>query len=631
MWSELNAWFARPSKCKGAEVLMSKKRWSVFPGFRVLWAWIFFSGASALAAPPSHLKVSLVSEEPTLIAGQESWVGLHFQLDPKWHIYWVNPGDSGLAPKIEWKLPPGYSAGPISWPIPQRITLGPLVNYGYEDEVLLMMPLKTTPEVAEGGKDGEVTLEGTAKWLVCSDICIPGEAPVSLKVPVQARGGHAPDPANEPLFATFRERLPKVQPAEWKPQMAAEGDSLVLSLSQAPPSSSSGDAIFFPSTPNKSRTAPARGETRRGNSHPSHEKVRRAEYDAGEISRCARLRSLQRLRRRSPVRVARSGGAGSGERGILGVIIFAFLGGIILNLMPCVFPVLFNQGPELSQWIAGREIPDARPWLGLHLGHSGLLFWSLVAVLLILRAGGEQFGWGFQLQSPGFLAFLSVVLFLFGLSLAGVFEVGSSFVGVGGGLASKGGYTGSFFTGVLATVVATPCSAPFMGSAVGFALSQSAPIAFLIFTSLALGLALPYVVLSYNPGLARFLPRPGRWMETLKQFMSFLVFATVIWLIWVFGLQAGISAVARLLTALLLVAVAGWMLGRWQGKAMYTWTALAVIVGACALGLTGPRSPSGAAAPESGGMAWEKFSPEKVQEALAAGKPVFVDFTACGV
>ncbi|MDP9160835.1 MAG: thioredoxin family protein [Acidobacteriota bacterium] len=314
---------------------------------------------------------------------------------------------------------------------------------------------------------------------------------------------------------------------------------------------------------------------------------------------------------------------------------FAFLGGLILNLMPCVFPVLSLKALGLMN--GHRDRREFRRH-GLAYGLGVLVcFWILLGLLLLLRRAGQQVGWGFQLQSPSFIAVLAALLFLMGLSLAGLFEIGMSWMGLGSSLASRSGYSGSFFTGVLATVVATPCTAPFMGTAIGFALAQSIIVAFAAFTALAIGLALPYVLLSWFPQWAHFLPKPGPWMETFKQAMAFPMFAAVIWLIWVFGKQVGVDAVARLLIGLLIIGIGAWLLGRVR----HTTIAAALAILLFALGLWIPLSSargddgvraanSGATSTStaSGEIQWEAFSPERVEQYRSQGRPVFVDFTA---
>jgi thiol:disulfide interchange protein len=318
--------------------------------------------------------------------------------------------------------------------------------------------------------------------------------------------------------------------------------------------------------------------------------------------------------------------------GLLRVTLLAFAGGVILNLMPCVFPVLFIKGLSLVQ--SSRE---ERHKLRLHglVYTLGILasFWAVVAVLLALRGAGHSLGWGFQFQSPVFDALIAMLLFFLGLSLAGQFEIGLTLTSAGSGLAAKSGYTGSFFTGVLAVVVATPCTAPFMGAAIGYALSNSALVSFAVFTALALGLAAPYLLLAFNPAWTRLLPRPGAWMEILKQAVSIPIFATVIWLVWVYTQTAGTSSLVNLLIAFLLIAVAGWILGRWPAKAWPTAAAVVVLALAAALPVAASRdaTPTALAAgaqKTASSALWQPFTPELVAKYRAEGRPVFVDFTA---
>ncbi|MGC2619005.1 MAG: thioredoxin family protein, partial [Acidobacteriaceae bacterium] len=318
--------------------------------------------------------------------------------------------------------------------------------------------------------------------------------------------------------------------------------------------------------------------------------------------------------------------------GLLKAAIFAFLGGIILNLMPCVFPVLFIKGLALVQ-SSQQERRQLRAHGWVYTLGILVSFWAVVAVLLALRAAGRQLGWGFQFQSPIFLAVMAMLLFFLGLALAGQFEIGLSLTSAGGSLAQKHGYAGSFFTGVLAMVVATPCTAPLMGAAIGYALAHSALVSFAVFTALGLGLAAPYLLLSYNPAWTRLLPKPGAWMEILKQAVAIPIFATVIWLVWVFAQIAGTNAMMGLLAAFLLLAIAGWVLGRWPGKTSAAAVAVLVLIAALAvpvwavrqLGSTGPPQANAAA---STNAVWQPYSPELVAKERAAGHAVFVDFTA---
>jgi thiol:disulfide interchange protein DsbD len=316
--------------------------------------------------------------------------------------------------------------------------------------------------------------------------------------------------------------------------------------------------------------------------------------------------------------------------GLAKVIGLAFIGGIILNLMPCVFPVLFIKGLSLVQ-SSQQERSKLRAHGWVYTLGILVSFWAVVAVLLILRAGGRQLGWGFQFQSPSFIAVIALLLFFLGLSLAGMFEIGLTLTSKGSSLAAQHGYAGSFFTGVLAMVVATPCTAPFMGAAIGYALSRSAMVSFFVFTALALGLAAPYLLLSYNPAWTRLLPRPGAWMEVLKQATSIPIFATVIWMVWLFAQSAGLNALTGLLAAFLLLAVAGWILGRWPAKGLATSVAVVVLILAAALPIVAARKAGVAPTTQAGtasNSVWEPFTPALVDKYRAEGRPVFVDFTA---
>ena len=311
------------------------------------------------------------------------------------------------------------------------------------------------------------------------------------------------------------------------------------------------------------------------------------------------------------------------ELTVLAAVSLAFFGGIILNLMPCVFPVLFLKGLSLVQSSGEDRSRIRRHGLVYTLGILAS-FWAIVAALLALRAGGSEAGWGFQLQSPTFLAILASGIFFFALSLAGLFDIGLSLTSVGGGLAQKQGYTGSFFTGVLATVVATPCTAPFMGAAIGFALAQSAWITFAVFTALALGLAAPYLLLSFQPAWTNLLPRPGAWMEVFKQITAIIFFATVIWLTYVYGnlfgsAGQGVYRVALLLGCFLLLTVAGWVLGKWPAR--WSSSIAAIIIGL--LALTVPIYQ-----PKQTTLSWQPYTEQVLKQARADGKPVFIDFTA---
>lgn len=592
-----------------------------------------FCGAAA-PAPVPHGSVELISEVDHAQPGADFTVGLHFKLEPGWHIYWKNPGDSGLPPRIQWTLPEGWSAGEIEWPAPKRLPVGPLLDYGYENDVLLPITIHNAKGTSASGP---AAIKAELRVLVCRETCIPGKASLALSLPVRMQPARK-IAANEPLFARARAARPIHAPADWRASAALSGSTLTLKVEGLKQSTG---VFFFPATASVIENAApqAASETAQG----MELKLKRAPDASGQPAKLEGLLLVPGTNGTShsyeisadvaagPATAAASAPKIPASQNLGLIVLFAFLGGLVLNLMPCVFPVLSLKALHLLD-SADKDHRAVR--LSAFAYTAGILvsFWVLVGILLALRAGGNQLGWGFQLQSPGFVAFLCCFLFLFGLSLAGVFEIGQSFMGVGSDLAQKSGYTGSFFTGVLATVVATPCTAPFMGAAVGFALSQSVVVCTAIFTALALGLASPFLVLAFAPQLGRFLPRPGRWMETLKQFLSFLIFGTVIWLLWVFGLQSGIDQVTILLWSLLAIGVAGWMLGRWSQKRLALLASVAIIVAATLYPMvtfTGARPVSAAnGQPSKDGLNWEPFSAEKLASYRASGKPVFIDFTA---
>ena len=572
-----------------------------------------------------HLTAELVSLAPDIAPGGTLQVGLVLTLEEHWHVYWINAGDSGEPPKITWTLPDGITAGPMQFPIPNRLPLGPLMDFGYEDEVAF--PVQLT--AASSLKPGPIHLDAKIDWLVCREVCIPGKAHLGLNLTV------SPDAAPAQPVGALGEALtliPKPLPPDAKLTVIGGQSDFVLTLTTGKRET---NAEFYPFDQEQiANAAPQQIE-----SLPDGVRLRvRRSEDLKTLP--ATLHGVFKLSDEiaydvtapvTPGEVAVAPhaiapGATTSSVTTLTAIGLAFLGGIILNLMPCVFPVLFLKGLALLQ-SSGQE--------RRHLRSHGLVytlgilvsFWVIVGVLLALRAGGSQAGWGFQLQSPIFLTLLAAGIFFFALSLAGLFDIGLSLTSVGGELAQKQGYTGSFFTGVLATIVATPCTAPLMGAAIGFALAQPAPITFSIFTALGLGLAAPYLLLSFQPAWTRLLPRPGAWMEIFKQLTAVIFFATVIWLVYVYGSLfaggasggQGIYRVALLLGCFLMLAVAGWVLGKWPAR----WTSTIAAILIAALGLAIPLYQ-----PKDTNLVWTPYSQQALNQARAAGHPVFIDFTA---
>lgn len=502
--------------------------------------------AGSLLANPvqqSHVEAELVSEVKSIQPGQSFFVALRLKMEEGWHTYYKDPGDSGLPTKIQWTFPEGFQAGEILWPRPEKIEIPPIVDYGYHNEVFLLTQIKA-PKNLPVGK--EAILNAKASWLACKDICIPGEANLTLQLPVE----------NE--FPQF---------TEWKPQFDKTLKQIVYEnlYTQSPP-----PKIDMP------------------------------------------------------------------KKTFWSYLFFAFLGGLILNLMPCVFPVLSIKILSFVRQ-AGEDKRLMRSH-GLIFAFGVIVsFWILASILIGLRSTGMALGWGFQLQSPRFVAFIILVLFALSLSLFSVFEIGSSLMSLG---YRKQGtkWSDSFFSGVLATIVATPCTAPFMGVALAFALTQPPLISLMVFTALGIGLATPYVVLSSSPALLRWIPKPGEWMESFRQAMAFPLLAAVAWLVWVIGWQTGNNGVILMLIALILTAMAAWIYGRWtlphrsakvrMIASMISLTLFAFILG-LAWNIGNINSPQRTNEKISFfGITWEPFSPEKIKQWRAQGKPIFIDFTA---
>jgi len=569
-----------------------------------------------------HLTVELLPLNGSIQPGASELAGLHFTLDKGWHVYWVNAGDSGEPPSIKWTLPAGITASAMQFPAPRRLPLGPLMDFGYEDEVLFPLTLTAGSTLKAPSK---VELPAHVDWLVCREVCIPGKADMVLPLQIAAQKG-APDPGRQALFDRFRSLLPQPLPSSSKAVFATAPNSFALALTGHPETT----AEFFPL--DQSQIVNAAPQPVRGVNNGI---VISLKKDENFRTQLAQLNGVLLLGDGSAYEIhappgplpAGAPGTDEGALRLLRFVSLAFLGGMILNLMPCVFPVLFIKGLALVD--SSRHHPKRVRAHGLVYALGILVsFWIVVALLLALRAGGRQLGWGFQFQSPGFIAVMALLLFFLGLSLAGMFEIGLTVTNTGSSLAARSGYAGSFFTGVLAMVVATPCTAPFMGAAIGFALAQSAGAAFAVFTALALGLAAPYLLLTFHPVWMRHLPRPGAWMEVLKQATAAPIFATVIWLVWLFASSAGVDALTALLAAFLLLAIAGWILGRWPARRVASAFAVTVIVLAVATPLYALWKFPAAETTTAGKAGWEPYSREAIAQYRAEGRPVFIDFTA---
>jgi thiol:disulfide interchange protein/DsbC/DsbD-like thiol-disulfide interchange protein len=593
----------------------------------LLIALAFTGPARAEDAP--KVRVELVSDVAALAPGRPFWLGLRQEIAPGWHTYWINPGDSGEPAQIEWSLPTGFMAGEIAWPYPERIPVGTAMSFGYSRDVVLPVPVTPPADLARGTR---VTLRGRASWLVCEKICIPEEAPVEITLPVAA--GPAPaDPRGAALIAAARRHVP--EPSPWPASVTTAGDVVSLTVfARGLVPGRVADVVFYPSrwgpiehaASQRSRVdgdritlEMTRGPLPSAADGPIEGVLVLAEkLDGATVHHAFSLR-------------AEPAGGGRSALALMTAVGLAVAGGLVLNLMPCVLPVLSVKALALVRHGAGPAAELRRH--GLAYGAGVLASFAAVAgVLLALRAAGEQVGWGFQLQSPVFVTTLATLLFVMALSLSGLLPIGARLAGVGQTLAARPGYAGSFFTGALATVAATPCTAPFMGTAVGFALTQPWPAALLVFEALGVGLALPYVLLTLVPAWRRLLPRPGAWMERLRHALALPLYATVAWLLWVVSRQAGMRGVTASLAGLAIVAVAARLYARslsaprpWRGLAAGTAAALAVAALACGP-LAGAVSVPPAGATSADG--WEAWSPSRIAELRARGTPVFVNVTA---
>jgi thiol:disulfide interchange protein/DsbC/DsbD-like thiol-disulfide interchange protein len=597
--------------------------------------------AAASPVRVGKVEAELVAERLAVTPGDPFWVALRLRMDPGMHTYWLNPGDSGLPTTIRWELPPGFKAGPIRWPAPRVLdTLG-VATYGYEGEVALLALIDPPAELRPASR---VELRARADWLVCEKECIPGSAELALRLPVQAERS-SPDPRWTALFRSQRAQLP--QGDATVSFSARVGRREVTIRAEGLPETDLRAAYFFAEEPGLVSSSEPQDARREG----AAVTLRMIRGDPGSTPP-ARLkgvfvvpegqgrRALEvdvPLHRRVDAGIASS--AGGPRLGFLLAVVLAFLGGLLLNLMPCVLPVL---SLKLLSFV--RQAQSSRRDTLLHglVFAAGVVlsFWLIVGLLLALRAGGQYLGWGFQFQNPGVVVAVAVLFFLLGLNLFGVFELGVGLTGMGSKLQARQGWAGSFFSGFLATAVATPCTAPFMGSALGYALSQPATVVFAVFTALALGLASPYVVLAAIPALVKHIPRPGRWMETLKHIMGFPLMGSVVWMGSVLAALSGPTSLVALLTALVVCGLAAWMYGRWAGldrapvtRIVVSAIAALLVVGSVLFAIRSSASTAVAPATRvtssaSTGIAWQPYSPERVEELQKEGRPVFIDFSA---
>jgi thiol:disulfide interchange protein len=599
----------------------------------VLFALLMSAGmAQGAAVNTGHLTAELVPAAQGIAPGQTIHVALRQKIQKDWHTYWRNAGDSGEATQIKWTLPPGWSAGEFVWPAPHRLPVGPLVNYGFEDEVLLPVAI-TAPADARPGQT--VKLDAAVAFLVCADICVPEDARLSLDLPVTP-GPAAADPKWGPAIQRTLAEAPK--PAGLTAAFAKQGELLKLAVTGAPLTGADlSKAYFFPysgavldhAKPQPIERGPE-GLTLTLTPGYAFQEGSGPTEIGGVLSLGDKAYELTAAPGPPPAGAAGLGPpAATAEAGgtnftIVTAALFALLGGLILNLMPCVFPILAMKATSLARHAHGRREAQVQ---GLAFGAGALAtFLVLAGVLIALKAAGSQVGWGFQLQSPAVVAALALLMLAVALNLSGVFEVGTSLQGAGSGLASKGGLTGSFFTGALAVVVAAPCTAPFMGPAIGWALTQPAAASLAVFAALGLGFALPFTAVAFAPGLLSRLPKPGPWMDVFKKAMAFPMYGAAAWLVWVLAQQADAAVLARVLAAAILLAFAAWIAGAAQRRAAAGGRPL---VQGSAAGVLAALAIAAAVWPQTKAeLTSEPYSPERLAALQAEGTPVFVNYTA---
>jgi thiol:disulfide interchange protein DsbD len=580
--------------------------------------------------PKVHAR--LISESATVAPGGTIAVAFEQIIRPGWHTYWLNPGDVGQPTTLTWSLARGWKAGKLQWPYPMRLPVGPFMDYGYEGTVWILTHL-TAPADAKPGDS--VTLTAAANWLVCKEICIPEEAMLSLLLKIGPANNEA---SLASAFAAARARLPVPSPWTMRYALGSDLDLFVAakSLAIAQPVS----AQFFPFEPGivKAPAAQSMGFAQSGlllRMAAGKAIARKGGALEGVLVLASSDGSVQALQVNAlpgPVPPGDFKAAAEGSIGLLAALFFAFVGGLILNLMPCVLPVLAMKAFSLSAQ-AGRERAFVvRESLAYGVG-AILSFVGLGALLIAFRAAGQAVGWGFQLQEPIVVAGFALLMFAIGLNLSGVFELAA--FGGGERLTRTGGAIGSFFTGVLAVAVAAPCTAPFMAAALGYGLTQPATVSLGIFLALGIGFAAPFVLVGISPALTRSLPKPGAWMLHLKQALAFAMYGTAAWLVWVLAQQAGANAVAGALAAMVATGFGAWVWGArrsasLRGRGIGALVTLIAIVAAlsCLAFLKTAPALAGGVGLNVTGIPSEPYSAVRLSALRAANRAVFVNVTA---
>jgi len=582
------------------------------------------------------VKAELLADTSAIVPGKPFTIGLLLRMAPRWHTYWKFSGDAGLQTELKWKLPSGWKIGEIQWPIPLKtIDPGDIETYGYENEVLLMQEITPPPKI----DDSSVRFSADASWLVCEKICIPGSETLQLELPMSTIS----QPANTEVFARYRRLLPQKWPgantvtANW----SRAGSDLRLKVTSE--TLGSYPAVdFFPLPEQSTVVGHPTMETRNKNEIVLRIPI---ESSANSVSAMAGLvvfsqqpngddRAAWQITTPSIVSAARP----PPVRGIFTFLLFGFLGGMILNLMPCVLPVISLKIFGFIQQAGQSRQKILRSGIAFTVGIFAW-FIALALLLIALKATGRDVTWGgFQFTNAYFVLVLSVIVLVFALNLFGVFEISLPQSMTRGLLSTteRKDDLGSFFQGVFATVLATPCTAPFLGTALGFAFSQSPVVILAMFVAIAAGMSAPYFLLSAQPAWLRFLPRPGPWMTHMKQFMGFLLLATLLFLLYVLGAQRGLEGAIWASCFLLVISVACWMKGAFvvptasaakRGVAVVLMLMLVLMSGIYFIG-DKFHSANIASADSRLRGDWQAFTPERLQAELEQGHPVFVDFTA---
>jgi thiol:disulfide interchange protein len=581
------------------------------------------------------VKAELVADTSAIIPGKPFMVGLLLRMVPGWHTYWKFPGDAGIPTELKWKLPGSWKVGEIKWPIPLKLSEpGDILIYGYHDEVLLMQEIVPSTSVS----DPAVKLAADASWLVCEKICIPGSKSLQVELPISTTS----IPANSKLFDRFRRLLPKDWPgsevatSKW----SRNGSTLRLDVTSA--TLANYPALdFYPLPEANVVVGHPSVESRSGNEISFRIPLESADQSVSSInglvvfaqSANGNDRGAWSVPAMAPVAAVESAPA----RGILTFLLFGFIGGFILNLMPCVLPVISLKIFGFIQQAGQSRQKILRSGIAFT---AGIFAWfiGLALILIALKAAGHQITWAFQFTNAYFVLFMSIVVLVFALNLFGVFEISLPQSAMRGllGASGPGGEAGSFFQGVFATVLATPCTAPFLGTALGFAFAQSAGIILAMFVAIAAGMSAPYLLLSAQPAWLRFLPQPGPWMLRVKQFMGFLLLATLLFLLYVLGAQRGTDAVIWASCFLLAISIVCWIKGAFitptasaTGRAVAGVAMLTLLVASSFYFIGAKfRSSKLAAIQSEAAGDWRPFTPERLQTELNQGHLVFVDFTA---